>query len=219
MAIPVSVHLDLYRYWETKRCDRLPTRADIDPTDIPRLLPSLALVERQPGGYYWRLMGGRIVRDLGCDLTGKTFGDYVGSPWFVRAMLASFDRSLDGGEPLFEESLYDSGSRGTHWVSRLLLPLGATARTPQMILLTRITRRMPEEPEPHFLRGSRGHIVASAPVFSADELAQRAAHWESTAQPPSPTKIIQKPVIRVGNLWGPGLPYSIRAGARRAMVA
>jgi len=134
MSTPVSRHLDLYRYWDAKRDGKLmPTRRDIDPIEIPRLLPSIALVDRRDGTYRWRLMGSRIVHDFGCDLTGQPFGEYVRPEWFVRAMTASFDRVLDRGMPAFEETLYTTALRATHLVSRVILPLASTATTPEML--------------------------------------------------------------------------------------
>lgn len=114
MSTPVSRHLDLYRYWDAKRGAGTVTRRDIDPTEIPRLLPSIALVDRRDEGYRWRLMGSRVVSDFGSDLTGQPFGQYVVPYRFVSAMTATFDRVLARGVPAFEETLYTTGLRATH---------------------------------------------------------------------------------------------------------
>ena len=66
----------LHRYWDGKRAGRaMPARSDIDPTEIPALLPHIALigVEKGPPRLYYRLIGTHIVEALGRDNTGKYF--------------------------------------------------------------------------------------------------------------------------------------------------
>ena len=44
---------EAYRYWQRKAATRaMPCRADIDPTEIPKLLPDVMLVDVLPGGRY-----------------------------------------------------------------------------------------------------------------------------------------------------------------------
>lgn len=55
-----------FRYWCDRRGNReLPRRADLDPTDIPRLLTSVTLIDvtYEPFDFRYRLVGGDIVRD------------------------------------------------------------------------------------------------------------------------------------------------------------
>lgn len=219
MTIPVSHHLDLYRYWDAKRGDRLmPVRSDIDPTEIPRLLPSIALIHQKDGLYRWRLMGSRIVHDFGCDLTGQPFGEYVIPERFVHAMAATFDRVLRHGQPVFEATLYTTALRATHAASRLILPLGATVNTPEIILMTRITRRVPVEHEAKFLKGAAGQICESLDISSVQELARRVTMWEEAAGTASVTRISAQPMLRVAGIWGPELPQIIRTGAAKAAL-
>ncbi len=66
------------RYWEERRRDRgLPSRADIDPLDIPDLLPQVFLVNvtRAPLDFRYRLLGTQIVRHSAADYTGKSLRD------------------------------------------------------------------------------------------------------------------------------------------------
>jgi hypothetical protein len=43
--VPISPHLDLYRYWDGRRNGRLmPARRDIDPVDFPALLRHVSLI-------------------------------------------------------------------------------------------------------------------------------------------------------------------------------
>src|SRR4051794_10782916 len=54
----------LYRYWQSlRRGRRLPARADVDPIEIPALLPNLILIDVEPSPlrFRYRLVGTRIV--------------------------------------------------------------------------------------------------------------------------------------------------------------
>src|ERR1700741_4828134 len=78
----------LLAYWRRKRGDRaMPSRADIDPTELPgRLWPRLMLLDvvRQGGRtrFRYRLVGGGIQMAVGRNTAGK-FVDDVFPPDFV----------------------------------------------------------------------------------------------------------------------------------------
>lgn len=80
----------LFRYWRSK-CPEggIPRRADIDPVDIPGLMPNLLIVdiERDPFRVRYRLVGTRIVEMTGFEFTGKYLDEIA----------------LDSFEGLFEE--------------------------------------------------------------------------------------------------------------------
>lgn len=64
----------LYQYWDETRGERrLPARADIDPIEIPDLLPNILLVNvhHAPLGFTDRLVGTAVVDILGLDTTGQ----------------------------------------------------------------------------------------------------------------------------------------------------
>jgi hypothetical protein len=64
---------EFYEYWESARRGRpMPARADIDPVEIPRLLPSVVLVDvgYDPVRLRYRLVGTREVEVRGYDPTG-----------------------------------------------------------------------------------------------------------------------------------------------------
>jgi len=63
-----------HRYWRQKCADgRLPSRAAIDPTEIPRLLPYLVIaeIEASPFRMRYRLVGTRLVEANGLDFTNR----------------------------------------------------------------------------------------------------------------------------------------------------
>lgn len=64
---------ELYAYWRQKRAaHRMPRRRQIDPADVPRLLPHLAISEVIDAGrhFRYRLVGTAVARALGRDPTG-----------------------------------------------------------------------------------------------------------------------------------------------------
>lgn len=59
---------ELLEYWRSKRGSRLmPARADIDPIEIPTLLPIIGLVDVLDGGarFRFRLLGTEVVDAAG----------------------------------------------------------------------------------------------------------------------------------------------------------
>jgi hypothetical protein len=68
----------VYAYWASKIVGgRLPSRASIDPVEIPRLLPFVFLVdvERDPQRFRFRLVGTQICVWAGRDATGMYTDD------------------------------------------------------------------------------------------------------------------------------------------------
>lgn len=64
----------VYRYWRSLHRDgRIPGRAQIDPAAIPDLLSGLWLldVQREPFRLRYRLVGTRVVRAIGREVTGQ----------------------------------------------------------------------------------------------------------------------------------------------------
>jgi hypothetical protein len=66
--------LEMLAYWKGKSVDgRLPRPADIDPTEIPKLIASMVIcdLEDAPFRVRYRLAGTRQVHILGNELTGR----------------------------------------------------------------------------------------------------------------------------------------------------
>jgi hypothetical protein len=62
----------LLAYWRFKRGARkMPARADIDPAEIPDLLPLISLFEIENGRFRIRLAGHKIVEAYGLEPRGK----------------------------------------------------------------------------------------------------------------------------------------------------
>src|ERR1700687_3872978 len=80
-ALPIDnltpSHRMALAYWsERKGANLAPRRADIDPLDIPLILPTRAIWNIERGGEYrCRLAGTEIDRSLGSGLKGTALGD------------------------------------------------------------------------------------------------------------------------------------------------
>ncbi len=88
----------LESYWNSKcAAGSLPSRRDIDPSEIRRLLAHIALVDvaMDGGGFRYRLVGTRVVQQLAYDPTGRDLqsgaGTGEGSPFwdFLNSIVTS----------------------------------------------------------------------------------------------------------------------------------
>src|SRR5215472_8056847 len=102
MQAPASHHLDLYRYWLSKRGARIMrARGDINPADISLLLPYLLVVERAGDQFRYRQVGRTIVEAVGYDATGVTVGSYIAAPETAAELRAIFGRVFTAAGPVF----------------------------------------------------------------------------------------------------------------------
>jgi hypothetical protein len=94
--------LSMLAYWQSKVVDgRLPQPADIDPTEIPRLIASMVIcdLEDSPFRVRYRLAGTRQVHILGSELTGRYVDEmnWEEGPFVHRI----FARARDTAAPVF----------------------------------------------------------------------------------------------------------------------
>ena len=80
---------DLKDYWRAKCAgDRLPSRQDIDPVDIPNLLPTLYLIdiarETTPPRFRFRLLGDEITEKFQRNSTGKWLDEIYDAEFYDR---------------------------------------------------------------------------------------------------------------------------------------
>jgi hypothetical protein len=126
----------LWRYWDVKRGRRrMPLRREIEPGEIPRLLPHLQIVERVEGeGFRYRLAGSATVQGYGFDPTGKFTHEILPPP---RHRIASRHYSIvfDSGRALFARNSYVKDSYQTVIISRIILPLSLDGEGVGMLLL------------------------------------------------------------------------------------
>ncbi len=126
----------LLAYWEAKRGDRrLPARGDIDPAEIPQLLPDLIMVDTGPtlDSFRYRLFGTRVCAGFGHERTGMRFSDLP---------------RIENFDAVYEDYWLTCRERAPHYFhgqiaslpsefstySRLLLPLSSDGEEVDIIL-------------------------------------------------------------------------------------
>jgi len=120
-----------YDYWRSKcRNGTLPRRRDIDPTEIPRLLPHLLISELVDGGtrLRYRLVGTAVVAAYGGELTGKHC-DEVCLQERRASAVAQYRLICERKQPLLLRHRYLSSHQVPLICHRLVMPLSDDART------------------------------------------------------------------------------------------
>ena len=126
---------ELLTYWNENRGQRLmPSRADIDPLDLPAHLGNLCLVdvETDPLRLRYRLIGTTVTETMGRDVTGRNF-DEIYDGEILRDSLAAYAWIVEHRAPLrmFGHALYSSKS---HYLYEILnLPLSEDGEIVQMV--------------------------------------------------------------------------------------
>jgi hypothetical protein len=113
----------LYSYWCSKAAGGLPHRRDIDPAEIPSLLPNLSIVLRDPDGEFrFGLTGEAVVSHYGTNVANKPFRDVLKSE---RLAAANRHHSLAWASrrPLWCRNRYFADSLPECVVTRTILPL------------------------------------------------------------------------------------------------
>lgn len=123
--------LEAYGYWQSKRRDGLlPARADIDPLEIPRLLPYVLLSEisLSPFQVRFRLMGTEAAAMNNLDITGKTLNFDIECPEWQRYWTEAYLKTATTGEPVFGIDSYEYRNRAYLRFEWCLLPLANDGR-------------------------------------------------------------------------------------------
>ena len=143
LAVGDIDHADLrrlHRYWLSKRGGRaFPARADIDPTEIPTLLPHVLLVDVLDGGqrFRFRLVGTAVAR--GRDPTGRFLHEAAPKGLYGHHIIALYNQAIQLGLPYYTEFSYESASRGgPASIRRLFLPLAEDGSEINMLLIGQV---------------------------------------------------------------------------------
>ena len=156
-------HVWLYDYWLARKPeDGLPRRRDIDPTDFPKLLPRIAMIDvekaEEGNRSRYRLAGTEIVSRAGRDPTGKSFEDLYQGDYLTTAR-ALYDELCASKQPHFSERVYPIGD-GESFLryDRLILPLASDDRTVNqfVLLIVVVEQAGPTHQEGSFQRAGRG---------------------------------------------------------------
>ncbi len=132
----------LFGYWREKRGDRaMPVRADLDPLEIPTLLPIVWLVDVLDGGarFRYRLMGTEIVDVDGHDPTGRFLDEVLPDSDYADYWVGLFREVTRERRPLYGESDFRGRGRIERRVRHLLMPLSRDGRAVDMIFGGQVT--------------------------------------------------------------------------------
>ncbi len=127
----------LYAYWQSKCGGRsMPRRQDIDPLDIPGLLPNLLLMDtaEELGKFKFRLFGTELCKQFGEDRTGFTVEDFSARIDNREQVFAGYWTVYTECRPDYFPNRTISVEKDFIRYSRLLLPLSPDGATVNMIL-------------------------------------------------------------------------------------
>ncbi|ESQ79655.1 PAS domain-containing protein [Asticcacaulis sp. YBE204] len=137
----LRTHEEVFRYWKSLRNrGRLPSRADIDPTHVRRLLPTISLIDvleadpaNNPDAFRQRLAGTDLYQAYGMEITGRTIAD-IYTPQEAQYWAEELSFVVHNRKP--NVGLHSMAWRGTKGLSLfwLRLPLASDGVTVDMIL-------------------------------------------------------------------------------------
>jgi hypothetical protein len=133
---------EAYEYWRRKAAGRkVPRRRDIDPVDIPKLLPDVMLVDVEPDGRYrYRLIGTENTLAHGVKATGRYVDEMVPGREYRNHVLALYDESVREKRALYSECLFLSPERlaPERHTKVLFMPLSEDGETINMVFVLQI---------------------------------------------------------------------------------
>jgi hypothetical protein len=180
LRAPISHHLDLYRYWLAKRGFRsMPARSEINPADIPELLPYLIIVDKVDGQFRYRLVGTAVAREFGRDMTGSFVGSYLTAPEAVAAVRAVYERVFAAALPVVVKFDFKAKSGAIHNISQLVLPLwdgGADVNIAVSTVIARFDFGVTASTD--WLKGAPVKVHDVIDVHDTAELEERCLEWE-----------------------------------------
>jgi hypothetical protein len=118
----------------------MPRRRDLDPTDIPRLLPHVMLVDALADGRYrYRLIGTANAREHGMNATGL-FLDTAMKGEYRAHVLRLYDECVRERRALYSESLFLApGGRAVERHTKVLfMPLSEDGATVSQVFVAQI---------------------------------------------------------------------------------
>lgn len=121
------VHAEALEYWTRIRGDRtMPARADLDPLDIPRMLPDVMLIDvlRDPLDFRYRLVGTGITDRVAAEYAGTRVSElpHQKAPSKVHSM---FSAVVEERRPICALIPYEGAHKLTRATEVLVLPLSS----------------------------------------------------------------------------------------------
>ena len=127
---------EAFKLWDSKRGKRhMPSRADFDPVEMPKLLPSIILVDVESDGprLKIRLAGTKIVDMFGANYTGS-YMDEIQFGDVREKILREYNLAASEKRPVFSDHEFRKLNDYHHTVERVILPLSNDDETVNMLL-------------------------------------------------------------------------------------
>jgi hypothetical protein len=159
MTSPITNELvaEAHRYWTRIAGARpMPRRADLDPLDIPKLLPHVMLVDVVGERYRYRLIGTANDEEHGVSVTGRYLDEVLPGADYRAHILGLYDECARERRPLYAEIVYLSQGRGNveRHLKVLFLPLSEDGETVSQIFVMRVFFYLdPNARHQHLLHG------------------------------------------------------------------
>ena len=129
-------------YWRGKAAGRaMPRRADIDPIEIPKLLPDVMLVDVLPHGRYrYRLIGTENAQAHGINATGRYLDEVLPGPEYRDHVIALYDECVGSRRVLYSECLFMSPRQRApeRHTKVLFMPLAEDGETVNMVFVMQV---------------------------------------------------------------------------------
>ncbi len=146
-------------YWRRIAAGRaMPRRADLDPVDIPRLLPHVMLVEvLGPGRYRYRLIGTANAQEHGMNATGRSLDEVLQGPEYKAHVLGLYDQCVRERRPIYSESLFLSAAGGDieRHTKVLFMPLSEDGATVTQVFVIQVFHYVDQKTRDHHFLVSR----------------------------------------------------------------
>ncbi len=145
-----------FEYWRRKAAGRaMPRRADLDPTEIPRLLPDVMLVDvTEDGRYRYRLIGTENAREQGINATGRYLDEVLPGPEYKAHVLGLYDECVRQRRALYSECLFLSPRQQApeRHTKVLFMPLSEDGERVNMVFVVQVFLYIQQSTrERHFL--------------------------------------------------------------------
>jgi hypothetical protein len=152
-------------YWRRKSGSRpMPSRADLDPIDIPKLLPYVALLDvLAPGRYRFRLIGTALAQEQGLNATGREVAEILKDEQFRAHVVGLLDECVRERRAVYSECVFlspDNGRVERH-TKRVFMPLSQDGKIVNMVFKLQIFLHIdPLAGERHFLESRAFREIA-----------------------------------------------------------
>ena len=131
-----------YEYWRRKSAGKaMPRRTDLDPIEIPKLLPDVMLVDVvATGRYRYRLIGTGNARAHGVNATGRYLDEVLPGAEYKDHVIALYDECVGAGRALYSECVFLAplGAAPERHTKVLFLPLAEDGANVNMVFVVQV---------------------------------------------------------------------------------